>query len=111
MGQELESASDITADVANADKPSQGVTRQRGDLPSEFKGDRKLLIGYQPREPMRPADGIHQGSEVWSNTRVEGRMVFVGVGVIVLAAVCPVMTGKIIGALGMNKVDLMKVRT
>jgi len=37
-------------------------------------------------------------------------MVFVRVGVIVLAAVCPISTGKIIGALGVNKVDPAKVR-
>ena len=59
---------------------------------------------------MRPANGIDQGSEVWSNTRVKGRMVFVRVGVIVLAAVCPIITSKIIRALGMNKVDPTKVR-
>ena len=59
---------------------------------------------------MRPANGIDQGSEVWSNTRVKGRMVFVRVGVIILPAVRSVVTGKIIRALGMNKVEPTKVR-
>lgn len=110
MGKELESASDVTADVANTNKSSQGVTGKRGDLPSEFEGDRKLFIGYQPRKPMRPANGINKGSEVRSDTRVEGRVVFVRIGVIVLTAVCSITTGQIIGALGMNEVDPTKVR-
>jgi hypothetical protein len=59
---------------------------------------------------MGPADGIHQGCKVWSDIRVEGRMVFVRVGVIVLTAVRSIAAGKIIRALGMNKVDLVKVR-
>ena len=42
--QELESALDITADVANADKPSQRVTRDDSDLPSKFEGYRQLFI-------------------------------------------------------------------
>ena len=59
---------------------------------------------------MGPADGIHHGCEVWSNIRVERRMVFMRVGVIVLAGVRPIAAGKILGALGMNEVDPMKVR-
>ena len=110
MGQELESALDVAADVANADKPSQRVTGNRGDLPSKFKGDRKLFVGYQPREFMRPTNGVHQGCKIWSDIRVEGRMIFTRVGVIVLPAVRSIATGKIIRALCMNKVDLVKIR-
>jgi len=71
MGQELESALDVATDVANADKPSQGVTKNRGDVPGELEGDQKLFIGYQPREFARPADGVHQSRKVWSDIRVE----------------------------------------
>jgi len=110
MGQELESPLDIATDVTNADKPSQGVARNRGDLPGELEGDQKLFIAYQPREFARPTDGVHQGRKVWSDILVEGRMVFVGVGVIILTAVRSIATGKIIRALGMNEVDPMKVR-
>ena len=110
MSQELESTLDVAADVTNVDKSSQGVTRNRGDLPSEFESDRKLCVGYQPRESMRPANGIHQGCEIWSDIRMEGRVVFVRVGIIVLTGVRPITTGEIVRALGMNKVDLMKVR-
>ena len=110
MGQELEPALDITADIANADEPSRGVTKNRGDLPSKLEGYRELFIGYQPRVFVRPANGIHQGSEVRSNILMEGREVFVRVGVIVLPAVRSIATGEIISALGMNKVDLAKVR-
>jgi hypothetical protein len=59
---------------------------------------------------VRPANGINQGSEVWSNIRMKGRMVFVRVGVIVLPAIRSIGTGKIIRALGMDKVDLVEVR-
>ena len=69
-----------------------------------------MFISYQPRESIRPANGINQGCEVWGDIRVEGRMVFVRVGVIVLAAVRSVTTGKIIRAFGMNKVDPTEVR-
>ena len=110
MGEELESTLDITADVADTDKPSQGVTRNRGDLPSKFEGDRKLFISYQPGESMSPANGIHQGCEVWSDIRVEGRMVFVRVGIIIFTAIRPIATCKIVRALGMDKVNLVKVR-
>jgi len=108
-GQELESALNIAANVANADKPSQGVTRSCGNLPSEFEGDRKLFICYQPRESMGPANGVYEGCKVWSDICVEGRVVFVRVGVIILAVVRSGGAGEIIGALGMNKVDLVKV--
>ena len=40
MSQELKSALDVTADVSNADEPPQGVTRNCGDLSSEFEGNR-----------------------------------------------------------------------
>jgi hypothetical protein len=108
--QELEPALDVAANIANTDEPSQGITRNRGDFPSEFEGYRKLFIGYQPRVSMGPANSVHQGSKVWSDIRVEGRMVFVGVRVIILPAKRPIAAGKIIGALGVNKVDLAKVR-
>jgi len=110
VGQELEPALDIAADIANADEPSQGVTKHGGDLPSKLEGYRKLFIGYQPRVFVRPANGVHQGSEVWSNIHMERRTVFVRVGVIVLPAIRPIATSKIIRALGMNKVDLVEVR-
>lgn len=52
MSQELKSALDITADVSSADEPSQGVTKNGGNPSREFEGNRKLFIGYQPRESM-----------------------------------------------------------
>jgi len=110
VSQEFEPALDIAADIANADEPSRGVTENRGDLPSKLEGYWELFIGYQPRVFVRPANGVHQGSEVRSNIRMEGRTVFVRVGVIVLSAVRSIATGEIIRALGMNKVDLVKVR-
>ena len=110
VGQELEPALDITANIANTDEPSQGVTRNRGDLPGELEGHWKLFIGYQPRISMGPAHSIHQGSKVWSNIRVEGRMVFVRACVIILPAIRPIAAGKIVRALGMNEVDFVKVR-
>lgn len=110
MGQELEPALDIAADIPNADEPSRGVTESRGDLPSKLEGYWELFIGYQPRVFVRPANGIHQGSEVRSNIRMEGRTVFARVGVIVPPVVRSVAPGEIIRALGMNKVDLVKVR-
>lgn len=59
---------------------------------------------------MGPANSIDQGCKVRCDVLVEGRMVFVGVGIIVLAAVRSIATGKVIRPLGMNKVDLVKVR-
>lgn len=109
MGQELQSALNVAADISNTDKPPQGITRNRSDLPSEFEGDQKLLIGYQPRVSMGPANGINQSCEVWSDIRVEGRVVFGRVTVIILAAVRSIPAGKIIRVLGMNKVDLAEV--
>ena len=110
MGQKLESALDITTYIANTNKPSQGIARYHGDLPSKFESDRELFVGYQPREFVRPANGIDQGCEVRGDIRMEGRMVFVRVGIVVLPAVRSIVTGKIIRTLGMNKVNLVKVR-
>jgi hypothetical protein len=110
VGQELEATLDITTDVANANKPPQGVTRNRCDFPRELESGWKLFIGYQPREPVRPANSIHQGCEVWSDIRVEGRMIFVGIGVIILTAVWAIATGKMIRTLDVSQVDLVKVR-
>ena len=59
---------------------------------------------------MRPTNGVHQGSKVWGDIRVEGRMVFVRVSVIVLPVVRSIATGKIIRALSVNEVNLVKVR-
>lgn len=109
MGQELESALDIAGYVANANKPSQGIARHCGNLPSKFEGDRKLFVSYQPGEFVRPANGIDQGCKVRSDIRIEGRMVFVRVGIIVLPAVRSIATGKIIRVLGMNEINLVKV--
>ena len=41
---------------------------------------------------------------------MEGRVIFGGAGIIILAAVCTVNAGKVFRTLGMDKVDLMKVR-
>ena len=59
---------------------------------------------------MRPANGIHQGCEIWGDVHVERRTVLMRVGVIVFTAVRSVTAGKIVGALGVNKVDFVKVR-
>jgi hypothetical protein len=99
----------IAADISDADKPSQGVTRSGGDPPSEFEGNWKLLIGYQPRVSLRPANSINQSCEVRGDIRVEGRVVFGRVAVIILAIECFITAGEIIRALGMNKVDLAEV--
>ena len=59
---------------------------------------------------MGPANSIHQSCKVRSDVSVEGGMVFTRVGVIVFAAVRSIAAGKIIRALGVNEVDLVKVR-
>jgi hypothetical protein len=107
--QELEPALDITADVSYTDKPPKGITGNRGNLPSKFKGDRKLFVGDQPRESVRPSNSVHQGCEVWRDICVEGRVIFGRVGVVILAAVCTIDAGEVIGTLDTNKVDLVKV--
>jgi len=101
---------DIATDISDADEPSQRITGNSGNFPSDFESDGKLLIRYQPRVSVRPTDGIDQSCEVWGNTGVEGRTIFGRVTVIILAAVGSILAGEIISALRVNEVDLVKIR-
>ena len=59
---------------------------------------------------MRPANGIHEGREIWGDIRVKGRAVLLRVCVIIFTTICAIVTGKIIRAFCMNEVDFVKIR-